>query len=76
MYVEGRVLTSSGEPIPGAVIETWETDDKGEPLTVPPFPSFSLFSLLTVDRRTSSLPPKATTTLSTPNAPHQTAEVG
>jgi protocatechuate 3,4-dioxygenase beta subunit len=30
MYVEGRVLTSSGEPIPGAVIETWETDDKGE----------------------------------------------
>jgi protocatechuate 3,4-dioxygenase beta subunit len=30
MYVEGRVLNSSGEPIPGAVIETWETDDKGE----------------------------------------------
>jgi len=30
MYVEGRVLTSSGEPIQGAVIETWETDDKGE----------------------------------------------
>jgi protocatechuate 3,4-dioxygenase beta subunit len=30
MYVEGRVLTSSGEPVPGAVIETWETDDKGE----------------------------------------------
>jgi protocatechuate 3,4-dioxygenase beta subunit len=30
MYVEGRVLASSGEPIPGAVIETWETDDKGE----------------------------------------------
>ncbi|KAI0002116.1 aromatic compound dioxygenase [Russula compacta] len=29
MYVEGRVLNSSGEPIPGAVIETWETDDKG-----------------------------------------------
>jgi len=28
MYVGGRVLTSSGEPIP--VIETWETDDKGE----------------------------------------------
>ncbi|KAI0274103.1 aromatic compound dioxygenase [Russula aff. rugulosa BPL654] len=25
MYVEGRVLTSKGEPIPGAVIETWET---------------------------------------------------
>ena len=30
MYVEGRVLTSGGEPVPGAVIETWETDDKGE----------------------------------------------
>lgn len=30
LYVEGRVLTSSGEPIPGAVIETWETDEKGE----------------------------------------------
>ena len=30
MYVEGRVLTSKGEPIPGAVIETWETDEKGE----------------------------------------------
>ena len=30
MYVEGRVLTSSGQPIPGAVIETWETDEKGE----------------------------------------------
>jgi protocatechuate 3,4-dioxygenase beta subunit len=30
MYVEGRVLTLKGEPIPGAVIETWETDEKGE----------------------------------------------
>lgn len=30
MYVEGRVLTSKGEPIPGAVIETWETDENGE----------------------------------------------
>jgi len=29
MYVEGRVLDSSGKPVPGAVIETWETDDKG-----------------------------------------------
>lgn len=29
MYVEGRVLTLKGEPIPGAVIETWETDEKG-----------------------------------------------
>jgi len=29
MYVEGRVLDSSGRPVPGAVVETWETDDKG-----------------------------------------------
>jgi len=31
MYVEGRVLTTSGEPIPGAVIDTWEADSTGEP---------------------------------------------
>jgi hypothetical protein len=30
MYVEGRVLTTSGEPIPGAIIDTWETDSSGE----------------------------------------------
>jgi protocatechuate 3,4-dioxygenase beta subunit len=30
MYVEGRVLTTGGEPIPDAVIETWETDGTGE----------------------------------------------
>jgi protocatechuate 3,4-dioxygenase beta subunit len=29
MYVEGRVLNTKGEPIPGAVIETWETDEMG-----------------------------------------------
>ncbi|KAI9465350.1 aromatic compound dioxygenase [Lactarius psammicola] len=29
LYVEGHVRTTSGAPIPGAVIETWETDDKG-----------------------------------------------
>jgi len=29
MYVEGRVLTADGEPIPDAVIETWETDGHG-----------------------------------------------
>ncbi|KAG6377344.1 Intradiol ring-cleavage dioxygenase [Boletus reticuloceps] len=29
MYVEGRVLTTEGEPIAGAVIETWEADDNG-----------------------------------------------
>ncbi|KAI9569866.1 aromatic compound dioxygenase [Boletus coccyginus] len=29
MYVEGRVLTTEGEPIPDAVIDTWETDQHG-----------------------------------------------
>ncbi|KAG1802255.1 Intradiol ring-cleavage dioxygenase [Suillus plorans] len=29
MYVEGRILTTDGQPIPNAVIETWETDDHG-----------------------------------------------
>jgi len=29
MFVEGRVLTTGGKPIPGAVIETWETDGEG-----------------------------------------------
>jgi hypothetical protein len=30
MYVEGRVLDSKGGLIPGAVIDTWETDESGE----------------------------------------------
>ena len=30
MYVEGHVRDTSGAPIPGAVMETWEADDKGE----------------------------------------------
>ena len=40
MYVEGQVRDTSGAPIPGAVIETWETDDKGErdASSVPLFP--------------------------------------
>jgi len=29
MYVEGRVLSIEGKPIPDASIETWETDDTG-----------------------------------------------
>ncbi|KAH9946231.1 aromatic compound dioxygenase [Epithele typhae] len=29
MYVEGRILSSDGKPIPDAVIETWETDESG-----------------------------------------------
>ncbi|KIK77688.1 hypothetical protein PAXRUDRAFT_834912 [Paxillus rubicundulus Ve08.2h10] len=29
MYVEGRVLTTEGEPIPDAVVETWEADHNG-----------------------------------------------
>lgn len=31
MFVEGRVLTTGGKPISGAVVETWETDGEGEP---------------------------------------------
>lgn len=31
MYVEGRVLTTEGEPIADAVIETWEADHNGMP---------------------------------------------
>ena len=45
MYVQGQVRDTSGAPIPGAVIDTWETDDKGEweaALQVP-FCSFSSF---------------------------------
>jgi hypothetical protein len=30
MYVEGQVRDTSGAPIPGAAIDTWETDAKGE----------------------------------------------
>ena len=30
MFVEGRVLTPDGQPIPGAVINTWETDGHGQ----------------------------------------------
>ncbi|KAG0693679.1 Intradiol ring-cleavage dioxygenase [Suillus ampliporus] len=29
MYVEGRVLTTDGQPIPNAIIDTWETDANG-----------------------------------------------
>lgn len=29
MYVEGRVLSTDGKPIPDAIIETWETDSNG-----------------------------------------------
>ncbi|KIJ14709.1 hypothetical protein PAXINDRAFT_12534 [Paxillus involutus ATCC 200175] len=29
MYVEGRVLTTAGEPIPDATIVTWEADEHG-----------------------------------------------
>jgi hypothetical protein len=68
VYIEGRVLTSSGEPIPGAVFETWEeTDDKGE--------QRSIFAwLVSADGSKSGQPyairpTKATTTLSAPNLP-------
>ncbi|KAN0084096.1 Intradiol ring-cleavage dioxygenase [Tylopilus felleus] len=29
MYVEGRVLTTEGKPIEGAIIDTWEADSNG-----------------------------------------------
>ncbi|THH32636.1 hypothetical protein EUX98_g1565 [Antrodiella citrinella] len=29
MYVEGRVISTDGTPVAGAVIETWETDENG-----------------------------------------------
>lgn len=29
LYIEGRVLSTDGTPIPNAVIETWETDENG-----------------------------------------------
>lgn len=29
MYVEGKVLSTDGTPIPDAIIETWETDGHG-----------------------------------------------
>ncbi|KAG1718744.1 Intradiol ring-cleavage dioxygenase [Suillus paluster] len=29
MYVEGRILTTEGQPIPNAIIDTWETDADG-----------------------------------------------
>ena len=32
MYVEGRVLDTSGNPIQNASIHTWEADSKGAPL--------------------------------------------
>jgi protocatechuate 3,4-dioxygenase beta subunit len=29
MYVHGKIADTKGNPIPGAVIETWETDGHG-----------------------------------------------
>lgn len=29
MYVHGKVLDTKGNPIPGATIDTWETDGQG-----------------------------------------------
>ena len=29
MYVEGRVLTTTGDPIADAIIDTWEADGSG-----------------------------------------------
>jgi protocatechuate 3,4-dioxygenase beta subunit len=68
MYVEGHVRDTSGAPIPGAVIETWEADDKGQRNTssVPPF---SLTDASGVSQKVSTIP-------STQIALSQTAVVG
>lgn len=29
MFVQGQVLTTNGEPVPHAIIDTWEADDQG-----------------------------------------------
>jgi len=29
MYVHGKVVDTKGNPVPGAIIETWETDGHG-----------------------------------------------
>lgn len=29
MFVEGKVTDTKGQPIPGAIIDTWETDENG-----------------------------------------------
>jgi hypothetical protein len=68
MSVEGRVLTSSVEPIPGAVIGTWETESEGEQIF-----NFVRFSS-TEGRHKLLLPRKATTALSTPRTSHPIAE--
>ena len=47
MYVQGQVRDTSGAPIPCAVIDTWEPDDKGEGgiryalFLIPPIPMAS-----------------------------------
>jgi len=29
MYIHGKVVDTKGNPVPGAIIETWETDGHG-----------------------------------------------
>jgi Catechol dioxygenase N terminus/Dioxygenase len=72
MYVEGRVLDSSGKPVPGAVIETWETDDKGEQKQL----FFSRWQWRTIICFFFYPIHQASTTLSTRNATCPTAAVG
>jgi hypothetical protein len=74
MYVEGRVVTSSGDPIPDAVIETWETDEKGEQYLIRSSSSAYLLSYVSTPIPTH--PPQASTILSIRTAPFQTAVVG
>ena len=75
MYVEGHVRDTSGTPISGAVIDTWETDSKGErgASSVPLFPK------LTLSTRSALLPlcfQKASMIRSTRIALSRTAVVG
>ena len=75
MYVEGYVRDTSGTPIPGAVIDTWETDDKGEQDSN----SVQVFPTLTLATRCARLQlffSKVSTIPSTQIALSQTAAVG
>jgi protocatechuate 3,4-dioxygenase beta subunit len=42
LYVVGRVLDTSGRPVPDAVIETWETDENGKLYSLRASKMFSL----------------------------------
>ena len=74
MYVEDP----SGKSVPGAIIETWETDDKGESQTFCVRCLFSFYIILTMDHHMFFSHPihQATTTLSKRSVPYLTVAVG